>query len=173
MVVMAAKWTGKCKVCGGIILPGTQMDWTKDGGAKHVTGEDCAAAPESVPQVVLRGPQPERPEARERATRLLLAHPWKVAKTMPKIPHAYTLRRLWENDEDFIWAVEYIRHAGYEQRFAGRVFVYYDIAEHQYWSCDGETRGPLEARTTVGLINRAVRKKPKPEANRGASGSGR
>ncbi len=25
------------------------------------------------------------------------------------------------NDEDFIWTVEYIRRAGYEQRFAGRL----------------------------------------------------
>ncbi len=48
-------------------------------------------------------------------------------------------RRLWQNDEDFIWAVEYIRRAGYEQRFAGRVFVYYDIAEHQYFPCDGSS----------------------------------
>ncbi len=44
MVVMATQWTGKCNVCGRVILPGSQRDWTKDGGATHVTAEDCAAA---------------------------------------------------------------------------------------------------------------------------------
>ena len=62
MVEMLAKWAGKCKVCGRVILPGSSMDWTKDGGAKHVTDVDCAAAPESILPVVLRGPQPERSE---------------------------------------------------------------------------------------------------------------
>ncbi len=29
-------WTGKCKVCGRVILPGSQRDWTKDGGTAVV-----------------------------------------------------------------------------------------------------------------------------------------
>ncbi len=133
MGVMAAKWAGRCKVCGRVILPGAPMDWTKEDGARHVTVEDCAAAPESAPPVVLRGPQPERPEDRERIERLLLGHPWKVAKTMPKIPHEYTLRRLWQNDEDFVWTVEHLRAVGYGAQFGGRTYVYYDVGPHQCW----------------------------------------
>ena len=100
---------------------------------------------------MLRGPQPERPEDRERVTQLLLSHPWKVAKTMPKIPPEYTLRRLWLNDGDFIWTTEYIRHVGYQEPFAGRTWIYYDVGEHQYWDCGGPV-------ADVGLINRAVKK---------------
>ena len=54
--------------------------------------------------------------------------------------------------------VEYIRRVGYEARFGGRIFIYYDIEEYQYWPCDGDPRGPVDARTTVSLINRAVKK---------------
>ena len=32
MVVMAAKWPGKCRRCGKPILAGTPMDWTKEAG---------------------------------------------------------------------------------------------------------------------------------------------
>ncbi len=135
-------------------------DWTKDGGAKHVTGEDCAAAPESAPPVVLRGPQPERPEDRERIERLLLGHPWKTATSMPKIPHEYTLRRLWHDDGAFIRCVDYIRAVGYEARFGGQVYKYYDIAEHQYFPCFGDTVSPIESKNAAILINRAVKKKP-------------
>ena len=35
------------------------------------------------------------------------AHPWKSAtsKRYEKLPHQYTLRKQWANDEDFIWCV--------------------------------------------------------------------
>ena len=80
MVVMAAKWPGRCKSCGRAILPGTQMDWEKGGGARHLTAADCEAAPLQVPpNGPLRGPQVESPEDRARVERLLLGHPWKAA----------------------------------------------------------------------------------------------
>ena len=84
---------------------------------------------------------------------LLLAHPWKSAtsKRYEKLPHQYTLRKQWANDEEFLWCVEYIRRVGYEKHFIGRVWIYYDIGEHQYWDCGGPVAG-------VGLINRAVRR---------------
>jgi hypothetical protein len=47
--------------------------------------------------------------------------------------------------------VEYIRRVGYEQFFIGRVWIYYDIGEMQYWDCGG----PVEK---VAGINRAVKK---------------
>ena len=163
MVTMAARWRGRCRACGCVIPQGVQIEWTKDTGARHVSREACAEALANppLPDPPLRGPQPQTPEDFERLKRLLLGQTWKFAKTMAHMPHWYSLRRLWLNDEDFIWAVEYIRRIGYEARFGGRIFVYCDVLEHQYWPCDGETRGPLEARTTVSLINRAVKKPSK------------
>ena len=96
------------------------------------------------------------------AVDLLLAHPWKSAtsKRYEKLPHQYTLRKQWSNDENFIWCMEYIRRVGYEKYFIGRVWIYYDIGEHQYWDCGGPVDG-------VELINRAVRRfasAPEPSA---------
>ncbi len=152
MVVMAAKWTGKCKVCGRVILPGTQMDWEKGGGARHLTAADCAAAPLQVPpNGPLRGPQVESPEDRARVERLLLSHPWKAAtsKRYEKLPHQYTLRKQWADDEAFLWVASHIRATGYEKYFLGRVWIYYDVGEHQYWDCGGPV-------ADCGLINRVL-----------------
>ncbi len=158
MAMMAAKWRGRCRVCGCVLPQGAQIEWTKDTGARHVSAEACAEALASpaTTELPLRGPGEEVPEDRARIERLLLGHPWRVAKSMPTIPHEYTLRRLWQNDGDFIWCVDHIRSVGYEQRFGGRIFVYYDIGEHQYFATDGNVRGPAGARTTVNLINRAA-----------------
>ena len=155
MVVMAAKWAGKCRTCGRAILPGQQMDWEKGQGARHVTEAECAVAPEEGPNkrnTIVRGPQPEHPEDRARAERLLLAHPWKSAtsKKYEKLPHQYSLRRHWDV-ADFEWVLQYIRRVGYEQWFIGRVWIYYDIGEHQYWDCGGPV-------SDCGLINRALRR---------------
>ena len=153
MVVIAAKWAGKCRVCGCAILQGVQIEWTTETGARHVSPEACAEAAANPPaEPALRGPGVERLEDRARIERLLLGHPWKNATSAKyeKLPHQYSLRRHW-GDEDFTWAVQHIRHVGYEKRFIGRVWIYYDIGEHQYWDCGG----PVEH---VGLINRAVRR---------------
>ena len=163
MVVMAAKWRGKCRVCGCSIAPGTQIEWTKDGGARHLTPEECGAARLMPPpvEVPLRGPGVELPEDRARAVHLLLSHPWKAAtsKAYAKLPHEYTLRKQWHDDVSFDWIVAHIRAVGYRQRFIGRVWVYYDVCgdagAHQYW-----TMGDPVPETT--LINRAIRR-PAPE----------
>jgi len=170
MVVMAAKWRGKCRVCGCVIPQGVQIEWTKEGGARHLTTEECEAASLAPPvNLDLRGPQPELPEERARVEHLLLSHAWKFAKSMPKMPHWYTLRRTWDNDEDFIWCVEYIRRVGYQERFIGRVWTYFDAGEFCYWDCGGPTRHP-DVEIRVGLINRAVRR-PASARAKVASGS--
>ncbi len=153
MVVVAAKWSGKCRVCGGALPPGTQIEWTRETGARHVTAEACAGALANPPLLdpLLSAPQPQTPEDFEWLKRLLLAQTWKVAKTMPKIPHSYTLRKHWEVDEDFVWCIEHIRAVGYQQRFGGRTYIYANVDELCYWDCGGPVSG-------VGLINRAVRK---------------
>jgi hypothetical protein len=151
MVTMLAKWPGRCRRCGKPIMTGTPMDWVKGNGATHATPEDCEKAAATAPP--LRGPQPEDPEERMNAVELLLAHPWKSAtsKRYEKLPHQYTLRKQWANDSDFIWVASHIRKVGYEKYFLGRVWIYYDIGEYQYWDCGGPVAG-------VGLINRAVRR---------------
>ena len=125
------------------------MAYSKESGARHVSLEACAAAPQTV---ALRGPQPESPDDRERATRLLLAHPWRFATTMPTIPHWYSLRRDWDAAA-FEWVVRHIRNAGYEEARMGRLWTYYNVAEWRYW-----TMGAPVAETT--LINRARRRPP-------------
>ena len=151
MVVMLAKWPGRCKRCGKPIVTGTPMDWVKGSGATHATPEDCENAASEAPP--LRGPQPEDPEDRMNVVELLLAHPWKTAtsKRYEKLPHQYTLRHQWLDDEAFLWVVSHIRNVGYEKYFIGRVWIYYDIGDMQYWDCGGELH-------TIEGLNRAVRK---------------
>ena len=44
---------------------------------------------------------------------------WKFAKTMPHIPHYYTLRMHAARDEDFVELVEFIRKNGYDENWGG------------------------------------------------------
>lgn len=153
-MTIAAKWAGKCRNCGRSILPGVQIEWTKESGARHLTVEDCEAALHASPASLdLRGLQPELPEERLRVEHLLLSHAWKFASSAryAKLPHWYTLRRTWDNDDDFVWCVEYIRRVGYQERFIGRVWTYLDVRDFQYW-----TMGSPVPDTT--LINRATRR---------------
>lgn len=156
MVTIAAKWRGRCRVCGCVIPQGVQIEWTKETGARHVTPEACAEALASppLPDPPLRGPQPETPEDFERLKGLLLAQKWKFASTMAHIPHSYTLRKHWASDSDFVWVIQHVRAVGYEARFGGRVYTYVGVDGHEYWDCGGPVAG-------VGLINRAVRKAAK------------
>jgi hypothetical protein len=154
MVVIAAKFTGKCKRCGKLIRPGKPMDWTKEGGATHVTKEGCEQAETTL---TLRPAQPEDPQDRARVVELLLSHPWKAAtsKQYEKLPHEYSLRKFW-NEGDFVWTLEYIRRVGYEAMLLGRIWIYYSISDRVYWDCGGSTE-------VCGLINRAVRRsEPRP-----------
>jgi hypothetical protein len=150
MVVMAAKWPGKCRRCAKPILVGTAIDWAKESGAVHATLEDCDRAPATLPP--LREAQPENPEERMIVVELLLGARWKSATSerYKDLPHQYSLRKWWADDEDFVWCCQYIRRVGYEKFFIGRTWVYYDIGEYQYW----DMSGPVSA---VSLINRAVR----------------
>jgi hypothetical protein len=151
MVTMAARWPGKCKRCGNPIATGAPINWNGRGNATHLTETDCASAPATLPP--LRGPQSEDPEERMMIVDLLLTHPWKSAtsKRYEKLPHQYTLRKQWADDEAFLWCVSHVRKVGYEKFFIGRIWVYYDIGPDCYWDCGGPV-------ANVGLINRAVRK---------------
>jgi hypothetical protein len=78
----------------------------------------------------------------------ILANEWKFAKTMASIPHAYCLKERCSDQETFEKFVMHIRRNGYEKNFFRKVFVYFDVGEHQYWTMGS----PLEK--TI-LINRA------------------
>src|SRR5205823_3525267 len=61
---------------------GSQIEWTKDDGARHLTEAACASAK------LLSAPPVDRTETAEervRIMRLLLTASWRVAKTMPQI----------------------------------------------------------------------------------------
>lgn len=86
----------------------------------------------------------------EHTAAILLAHSWRVAKTMPDIPHEYTLREAWGDDTLFDATVAYIRNHGYSAQFQYRRYTYLDIDQYQYWTMGA----PLS--DTI-LINRAIR----------------
>lgn len=79
------------------------------------------------------------------------ANKWKFAKTMKSIPHAYCLKETCTDTEMFERFVMHIRRHGYAGRFFKKVFMYYDVGEHQYWTMGS----PLEK--TI-LINRAEKR---------------
>jgi hypothetical protein len=87
------------------------------------------------------------PETYDRARALLNSAEWIFAKTMPKYPHHYTLRKNWKNDVDFIFVVEFIRENGYIEVWHRRRFVAHDFDGYKFW-----TMGDTIPNTT--LINR-------------------
>ena len=84
------------------------------------------------------------------------AVPWQFARTMPHMPHEYTLRKQARErglESEFESAVRLIREEGYGQRYGSRVYTYFDVGDDggtvwQYW-----TMGAPYERTI--LINRA------------------
>lgn len=143
MAVMAARWRGRCRQCGITLPPGTQIEWTKETGARHVSLEACAAALANPPkEMVLREARPLPPDEFEKLRTLLWAHRWRVASSMPKIPHSYTLRTWWKCDEDFQWCIAALRRSGYHAKFGSRIYLYSDIDEYQVF--DAAAAGPEE-----------------------------
>lgn len=79
---------------------------------------------------------------------LLLSNSWTFAKTMPKNPHYYTLKKNWGNPEEFERCVMFIRKHGYVVQYGGRNYTCFDINGQKYWSMGA----PLDK--TI-LINRS------------------
>ena len=80
---------------------------------------------------------------------LLNTAQFRYAKTMPQLPHHYTLRQTWD-DTKFDAAVKAIRELGTPRAFGNRQYVYYDFDGNTYWTIGD----PVDK--TI-LINRAVR----------------
>jgi hypothetical protein len=91
----------------------------------------------------------------ERLTRALETHDYRYAKTMPKWPHWYTLRKEWDDDDAFVWCVEQIREHGFTEKFGGRPFRAFALNGWKYWT----TGSPIE-------ITKLINRKPIVDAER-------
>ncbi|MDM8533722.1 hypothetical protein QUF55_03360 [Clostridiaceae bacterium HSG29] len=78
---------------------------------------------------------------------------FKFAKSMPEIPHAYTVRENWRSDEEFINAVKFIRENGYKEKFLDKEYIYLNVNGKKYWTM-GEPINKDGKPYTV-IINRA------------------
>jgi hypothetical protein len=121
--------------------------------------EDAAAA------VLARGPIVPPADELARVQWFLETAAWRFARSMPQNPHWYTLRKTWENDDDFVTVVLFIRKYGYVERFPDPVkgwpYITMDIAGFHYWSmgCPIGDKDTYTYWDTI-LINR----KPLPDA---------
>ena len=79
---------------------------------------------------------------------------WQFAKTMPEVPHWYTLRK-WNDDMIFNMAVQIIRIQGKQERWGPYNNTYLVVGDWKYW-----TMGAPVLETTV--LNRE--KHPDPNA---------
>ena len=88
---------------------------------------------------------------------------WRFAKTMPQIPHYYTLRKDATEDANFVKLVTFIRSHGYDQKWGRRWFRYLDLDGWTYWTMGAQVDATI-------LVNRArldrpeepIRQNPKP-----------
>ena len=78
----------------------------------------------------------------------LEAKSWRFAKTMPDNPHFYSLKKEWDNPDEFLEAVQYIRQNGVPKMFGGREYTVLYHNGFRYWTMGS----PLE---DTYLINRA------------------
>jgi len=70
------------------------------------------------------------------------------AKSMPKLPHHYTLRETWDSNT-FDYVVQKIRELGVPERFFKKTYIYYYANGYKYWTMGNPT-------DQTKLINRAI-----------------
>ena len=70
----------------------------------------------------------------EELKELLLKHRWKNTSTFKTAPHQYTLDDYWEDQDAFLKCWNFINDNGREVIWGRRLYKYYDIGEHYYWS---------------------------------------
>ena len=59
---------------------------------------------------------------------------WIFAKTMPKNPHYYTLKKNWKFPEAFEESVILIRKYGIEEKFRGWPYICFNFDGYKYWT---------------------------------------
>ena len=87
------------------------------------------------------------------------------ARTMPQMPHEYTLREKAPDEKLFERVVLYIRQAGYKANFGSVTYTYLDVDGWKYWTM-GAPLGPtgrFDPQIHTILINRAKLKSVTPE----------
>lgn len=81
-------------------------------------------------------------------------HRWIYARTMPKHPHSYILRREVPDDALFVAVVEFIRKFGYDMLFGKTTTIrYLDYDGHRYWTMGDLLEGTI-------LLNKAKNYRP-------------
>tara|TARA_Y100000004_G_scaffold63462_1_gene71159 strand:- start:6581 stop:6880 length:300 start_codon:yes stop_codon:yes gene_type:complete len=74
---------------------------------------------------------------------------FRVAKTMPKIPHSYTLKEKWISAKEFERVVLAIREHGKREHWKwGKYFTYFYANGYKYWTMGNDLKKTI-------LINRA------------------
>lgn len=63
---------------------------------------------------------------------------WIFAKTMPKRPHFYTLRRDFNDDLTYLGLVKHIRCFGIPEEYEGVIYRMYYTDKHKYWTMPGD-----------------------------------
>ena len=88
----------------------------------------------------------------EEIKRFIDENDWTYAKSMPRTPHEYCLKKRCNDHEAFEKFVMFIRENGYKKRFWKKTFIYFDVGGHQYWTMGA----PLE--DTIGSITGLLKK---------------
>lgn len=65
---------------------------------------------------------------------LLIKATFKVAKTMPTMPHEYTVRKTWDDDSKFVDVVLFIRENGIKEKFWNKEYIYLTLNGYKYWT---------------------------------------
>ncbi|MDE0045515.1 MAG: class I SAM-dependent methyltransferase [bacterium] len=82
-------------------------------------------------------------------TGLLETHAYRYAKTMPGAPHSYTLKRTWEDEEEFVEALRKMRAVErIEEFFRGSWYRRFCANGYKYWT--------MGASLDHILVNRAI-----------------
>jgi len=59
---------------------------------------------------------------------------WVFAKTMPKNPHYYVVRKKWKGEVSFNDFALFIRKHGYNEKFKGWTYRLFQVGDYYYWS---------------------------------------
>jgi 2-polyprenyl-3-methyl-5-hydroxy-6-metoxy-1,4-benzoquinol methylase len=94
----------------------------------------------------------------ELIAKLLEAHDWIFAKTMPDNPHEYTLRKRWADQAAFDRVVNGIRRLGYKTLFRRRPYTQLNVNEHYYWTMGA----PVPATILINRKRRSPSSHPAP-----------
>lgn len=154
--VITARFSSRCKRCQKWIVNSEKAEYSKETGITHVSPAACEAAYPSKVLPVLQDVdrmQPAYWAMLEKVGRLLEAHEFTYAKTMPHIPHFYTMRHQWKDQDAYSLMVEQVRILGTRRKFRGSAYDKLDINQYYYWSMEPR-HAPAVATT---LVNRAVK----------------